>query len=81
MTNSIANAILRGMINFKEYFIGLTVDEKKVLAKDADTSTAYLSQIAYGHRNAGAKPIEALVKSGRKDVVKMLRPGLYSAVA
>jgi len=45
---------------FKKYWNSLSVEEKKELAIKADTSYAYLSQVASGHRNAGWKTIKNL---------------------
>ena len=42
-------------MNFKTYYRNLTASEKSALASRLDTSLAYLSQLAYGHRKAGAK--------------------------
>lgn len=39
---------------FKDYFSSLSSDEKSSLASAMGTSVAYLSQIAHGHRKAGA---------------------------
>lgn len=39
---------------FTKYWQKLKPENKQVLADDLSTSVAYLSQIANGHRNAGA---------------------------
>jgi DNA-binding transcriptional regulator YdaS (Cro superfamily) len=41
-------------MKFKTYFTNLSADGKKELAKSLGTSAPYLSQVAHGHRNAGA---------------------------
>ena len=42
-------------MDFKDYWAELPADDKKMLAERLDTSVAYLSQLAYGHRKAGAR--------------------------
>lgn len=52
-------------MKFKTYWLDLLPENKKSLADDLNTSVAYLSQIAHGHRNAGANillNIEAVTK-------------------
>lgn len=46
------------MIEFKEYWRTLSPDEKNSLAKRLHTSTAYLSQVAHGHRNGSKRLVE-----------------------
>lgn len=41
-------------MKFKAYYEHLDAAGKKALADKLDTSVPYLSQLAYGHRNAGA---------------------------
>jgi len=48
--------------NFKSHWVGLSPEEKKLLAEKAETSVAYLSQVANKHRNAGWKTIRKLVQ-------------------
>jgi len=48
--------------NFKSHWVGLSPEEKKLLALNAETSVAYLSQVANKHRNAGWKTIRKLVQ-------------------
>jgi len=43
------------MIEFNKYWRELTPDGKNSLAKRLHTSTAYLSQVAHGHRNASKR--------------------------
>ena len=42
-------------MTYTQYYNQLTAKEKKELAVKLDTSVAYLSQLATGHRKAGAK--------------------------
>ena len=51
------------MKTFKSIWIHLESDEKQVLADSAITNKQYLSQIAYGHRQASADMIRRLVAS------------------
>jgi len=60
-------------INFNSYWSGLTKDQKEQLATDADTSVPYLNQVASGHRNAGAKLIEKLIKADPVISFQMMR--------
>lgn len=46
---------------FQMFWVDLGPAEKIELAKNADTSVAYLSQVANGHRGAGKKTIQSLV--------------------
>ena len=50
-------------IQFHSLWIEMSAEEKRELAATADTSVAYLSQVANGHRSAGKKTIENLVKA------------------
>ena len=43
------------MIEFKDYWRKLSPDEKSSIATRLHTSTAYLSQVAHGHRNASKR--------------------------
>jgi len=60
-------------INFNSYWSGLTKDQQEKLAKDADTSVAYLNQVASGFRNAGAKLIEKLLVADSCITFQMMR--------
>lgn len=60
-------------INFSSYWSRLTKDQKEQLAKDADTSEAYLNQVALGHRNAGANLIGKLIKADSNISFEMMR--------
>ena len=66
-------------MDMKKYFTELSPEAKKSLALAVDTSVAYLSPIANGHRSAGipmAKLIEE--KSGGIVTKEELRPDVYS---
>lgn len=63
-------------MDFKTFWVSLKADEKTALAKDAETSVAYLSQVAHGHRNAGADVIERLMKADSRISFSMMRPGV-----
>jgi len=43
------------MTEFKDYWRNLSPDEKNSIATRLHTSTAYLSQVAHGHRNASKR--------------------------
>jgi len=60
--------------NFDTYFSGLSAQEKKNLASNADTSVAYLSQVASGHRNAGASLIRRLMAADNSITFEMMAP-------
>ena len=62
---------------FKSVFSALSPEEKKHLATKADTSVAYLSQIANGHRKAGVELIVNLCHADIRMTPEMLRPDLY----
>lgn len=78
MTPPVANAKLAAMKHtFKQYFSALSVQERAELAEAADTSVAYLNQIASGHRNPGAGLIDRLMTAGRQDIVAKLKPAWF----
>lgn len=52
--------------SFTQFWSGLDADEKVALAKRAGTSVGYLKQVATGHRNAGTKTINALLKADKR---------------
>jgi hypothetical protein len=60
-------------MNFKQYWIQLSPKEKNDLADRANTPKDYLSQLAHGHRNAGANIIERLMKADSKITFQMMR--------
>lgn len=51
---------------FKQFWAGLKPKEKSELAEKADTSVAYLFQVANGHRRAGHKTIGNLVQADER---------------
>lgn len=51
----VAFAILDFMNTFSKYYRQMDPSEKIELAKRLNTSLAYLSQLAHGHRNPGGK--------------------------
>ena len=52
--------------SFAGYWAALTAAEKTDLAERADTSVAYLSQVANGHRRAGVKTIRSLTNADKE---------------
>ena len=50
-------------IEFKTHWESLSPEEKKGLAESAQTSVAYLSQIANQHRGAGFRTINKLIQA------------------
>jgi len=66
---------------FRNFYEALTSDERMDLAERADTSVAYLSQIAHGHRKAGASFSARLKSADNRITDAMLRPDLYGAAA
>lgn len=65
-------------MDFKEFYAQLSKAEKEKLAAKADTSPAYLSQIASGFRNAGMKTIRNLIKADKRITLQMFEPDLVS---
>ena len=62
-------------MNFKTYYSSLTTGEKINLSKRLDTSVAYLSQLANGHRKAGAKILLKIESATFGNITpQMLRP-------
>lgn len=59
------------MNEFKKYYLSLSSDERESLAAQGNTSVAYLRQIAYGHRKAGAGLMYQFMEAGRHDVIGM----------
>lgn len=62
-----ASAILTSM-KFKDYYKGLTADQKRELAKRLQTSPEYLSQLCSGHRFAGLKLVRSIQPATRGKV-------------
>ncbi len=60
-------------MTFKELWQGLDAAAKAELADRASTSVAYLSQVANGHRNAGAGLIERLLSADSRISFAMMR--------
>lgn len=60
--------------NFKGFFSSLDPEQKRELAEKAGTSVAYLSQLANGHRRAGADAIVRLCRADSRITFEMLRP-------
>ena len=73
LTISIAFATV-SIMNFKSHWSSLTPAQKETLAKNATTSVAYLSQVANGHRNAGADLIDRLLVADSNITYRMMRP-------
>jgi DNA-binding transcriptional regulator YdaS (Cro superfamily) len=66
-------------MDFKTYWLGLSAEAKRAMALTCETSVAYLSQVAHGHRKASpglAKTIER--ETGGTVVRSALRPDIYS---
>jgi len=59
---------------FQDLWTSLSPEEKRQLAEKADTSVAYLSQIAGGHRRAGNKTIAGLLKADDRISFAMFFP-------
>lgn len=59
------------MSEFKKYYLSLSSDERERLAAEGKTSVAYLRQIAYGHRKAGAGLMYQFMEAGRHDLIGM----------
>lgn len=66
---------------FRNFYDALSKDEREALADRADTSVAYLSQIAYEHRKAGASVSARLKSADNRITDAMLRPDLYGTAA
>ena len=60
-------------MNFKSYWSGLSPEAKTALAERASTSVAYLSQVAHGHRKAGADLIGRLMSANQDITFSMMR--------
>lgn len=65
-------------MNFSDYYVRLSAADKRDLATKLGTSVPYLSQIAHGHRMAGA-PLLAQIESATVGAVtaRELRPDLF----
>lgn len=60
-------------MNFLEYWQSLSPEQKANLAARSNTSIPYLSQVAHGHRKAGAGLIERLMVADKKISFQMMR--------
>jgi DNA-binding transcriptional regulator YdaS (Cro superfamily) len=62
-------------MNLQNYINSLSLEELQEFADRADTSVAYIKQLATGHRKAGAKSIFNLIAaSGGVLTPESLRP-------
>lgn len=61
------------MLDFKEFWTSLKADEKRRLAESAKTTVPYLSQVAHGHRKAGADVIGRLMAADNRITFSMMR--------
>lgn len=66
-------------LEFQKLFTSLDAEEKRDLAERANTSVAYLSQIANGHRKAGVDIIASLTNADNRITAAMLRPDRFGA--
>lgn len=79
LTSPIAGAIVLIMSTpnpkpiFCNLWESLSPEEKLRLAESADTCVAYLSQVAHGHRRAGASLIERLMAADNRITFQMMR--------
>jgi hypothetical protein len=58
---------------FASYWKDLNKPQREKLADKANTSVAYLMQVASGHRNAGAKLIENLMGADKLITFELMR--------
>jgi len=65
-------------LTFKEFYSALTKDVLVSLAAKANTSTAYLYQIANGIRKPGMSVASKLKAADHRITDAMLRPDLYA---
>lgn len=66
---------------FQSFYTSLSKDEKKALADRAETSVAYLYQLAQGYRKPGIDVMTRLKAADNRITDTMLRPDLYRSVA
>ena len=65
-------------MDIKKYLDSLDPDQKIQFADSVGTSLPYLSQLAHGHRQAGARIIASIERATDGKVThKDLRPDLY----
>lgn len=61
-----------------EFYKSLDPDQKRDIAKQAETSVAYLSHIAHGWRRAGPDMALRIERATKKQVTrKALRPDIW----
>jgi hypothetical protein len=63
---------------FRDFYAALDKDEIARLAEAANTSEAYLYQLARGIRKPGADVSARLKRADRRITDSMLRPDLYA---
>lgn len=69
-------------MKFKTFYKSLAAQDKKDLANRLGTSCAYLSQVANGHRMAGAKLLLKIAEATNSEVSPSdLRPDIEEATA
>lgn len=66
-------------MTFQIYYQGLSKDEKEQLAERAQTSVAYLYQVATDRRRAGLSLALRLIAADDRISLEMLRPDLVQA--
>jgi DNA-binding transcriptional regulator YdaS (Cro superfamily) len=69
-------------MNFKDYMAALSADEKRTLAKAADTEVIYLIQIAGGHAQPSPKLANRIEQATNGKVSRHdLRPDIFGMAA
>lgn len=69
-------------MNLKQYYDSLNKEGKQEFANRLNTSVAYLSQLANGHRNAGTPILLRIDKASEGNVSPQeLRADLYESAA
>ena len=69
-------------MNLQNYIDSLNPEQLQQFADRADTSVAYIKQLATGHRKAGAKSIFNLISaSGGALTAESLRPDFKKSAA
>jgi len=68
-------------MNFHAYYKSLTTEGREALAKQLDTSVAYLSQLAHKHRQPGHGMAQAIEQITGGQVSRYeLRPDIYGDI-
>ena len=62
---------------FADLYDSMTPDEKRTLAQESKTSTAYLYQLATNRRKPGMDVAARLKRADNRITDSMLRPDLY----